>query len=52
MLKSIGIEKGKPFKPDAKTQVILRKAAREARAWFDARYETAFPPFFEGASGR
>ena len=31
-LKTIGIEKGKPFKPDAKTQAILNEAvARSAR---------------------
>jgi hypothetical protein len=39
MLKSIGIEKGKPFKPDAKTRSILDAAAREAHAYIDAVYE-------------
>lgn len=34
MLKSIGIEKGKAFKPDAATQTILRAAAQEAKAQF------------------
>jgi hypothetical protein len=34
MLKSIGIEKGKDFKPDAATQSILRSAAQEAQANF------------------
>jgi hypothetical protein len=49
-LKSIGIEKGKPFKPDAKTQEILEGAAREAHAWLDAQYETLFSPsYFEGS---
>jgi hypothetical protein len=49
-LKSIGIEKGKPFKPDAKTQEILMDAAHEARAWLDVRYESVFsPPYFEGS---
>jgi hypothetical protein len=48
-LKSIGIEKGKSFNPDSKTQDILNAAAREAKAWLEARYETAFSqPFFEG----
>jgi hypothetical protein len=48
-LKSIGIEKGKPFNPDAKTQDILNAAVREAHAWLDAKYETVFSrPFFEG----
>jgi hypothetical protein len=49
-LKSIDIEKGKPFNPDPKTQDILNSAAREAKAWLEARYETAFSqPFFEGS---
>ena len=48
-LKTIGIEKGKPFKPDAKTQKILNDAAREAHAWLDLKYEGVFsPPFNEG----
>jgi hypothetical protein len=48
-LKTIGIEKGKPFNPDADTQRILNDAAREARAWLDLKYETVFtPPFNEG----
>ncbi len=49
LLKSIGIEKNKPFNPDAKTQESLERGAREARAWFDARYKSAFPPFYEGS---
>ena len=48
MLRSIGIEKGKPFKPDPKTHDILNAAAREAQAWLDARYEAGFPSFYEG----
>jgi hypothetical protein len=47
-LKTIGIEKGKPFNPDAKTKEILNSAAREAQAWLDARYEAGFPSFYEG----
>ena len=50
MLKSIGIEQGKPFTPDAKAQEILTAAAREAHAWLDVEYEAAFsPPFNEGS---
>src|SRR5262249_30853810 len=45
-LKSIGIEKGKPFDPDAKTQEILTAAIREARAWLEQRYDVGFPPFW------
>ena len=49
-LKTIGIEKGKPFNPDAKTQKILNDAAREAHAWLDLKYEGHFaPPFNEGS---
>jgi hypothetical protein len=49
-LKSIGIEKGKPFSPSPKTQEILKKAAREAHAWLDAKYESVFSPaYFEGS---
>src|SRR5260221_7489014 len=38
-LKSIGIEKGKSFSPDAATQAILQGAACEAHAWLESRYE-------------
>jgi len=48
MLRSIGIEKGKPFKPDAKTQKILTAAIGETHAWLNARYETVFPPYYTG----
>ncbi len=49
MLKTIGIEKGKPFSPDESTRPILDNAIGEARAWIDAKYESMFvPPFFKG----
>ncbi len=48
MLRSIGIEKGKPFNPDPKTQESLQAAINEAHAWLNARYETAFPPYYKG----
>jgi hypothetical protein len=48
-LKSIGIEKGKGFTPDAPMQEILSGAAREAHAWLDLKYQGYFsPPFFDG----
>jgi hypothetical protein len=48
-LKTIGIEKGKPFKPDEKTKSILEKAAQEAHALIALQYEAGFvPPFFDG----
>ena len=48
-LKSIGIEKCKPFRPDEATKGILNVAAREAHAWMDLKYETMFLPYYEGA---
>ncbi|HEY6293545.1 MAG TPA: DUF1254 domain-containing protein [Terriglobia bacterium] len=48
-LKSICIEKGKPFSPDANTQDALKQAALEAHAWIEAHYEDVFvPPLNEG----
>ena len=48
-LKTIGIEKGKGFNPDAKTQGILKDAAREAHALLVARYEASLAsPYYEG----
>jgi hypothetical protein len=49
VLKTLGIEKGKPFNPDAKARTILDDAAREARAFIEMQYEALFvPPFNEG----
>ncbi|MDH6230381.1 hypothetical protein M2281_000953 [Mesorhizobium soli] len=48
-LKTIGIEKGKPFNPDGSTQDILNKAAGEAHAWLDEKYEGLFQPLFKGS---
>lgn len=49
MLRSVGIEKGKPFTPDEKTREIFDSAAREAHAEIALKYEAGFvPPFFEG----
>ncbi|KQW70425.1 hypothetical protein ASE17_16150 [Phenylobacterium sp. Root77] len=47
MLRSIGIEKGKPFAPDAATREILIAAAQEAKLFFDQGYE-AFAPYYDG----
>jgi hypothetical protein len=48
-LKTIGVEKRKPFNPDATTQKILNDAAREAHAWSDNQYESVFAtPFNPG----
>jgi hypothetical protein len=42
-LKTLGIEKGKPFTPDEKTLAALDAAGREAHALLSARYEEGFP---------
>jgi len=49
-LKSIGIEKGKPFRPDSKTKEILQRAIKEAHAWLADKYEHNYfpPPFYDG----
>ena len=47
-LKSIGIEKGKSFTPDAETKAMLDKAAREAGALLEQRFDAGFPAFYEG----
>ena len=48
-LKTLGIEKGKPFKPDAKTKTIFNKAAQEAHAVIGMKYDAGFAsPFFPG----
>jgi hypothetical protein len=49
ILKTVGIEKGKPFLPDTPTKVILEGCAKEARALIERQYENSFlPPFNEG----
>jgi hypothetical protein len=48
--RSIGIEKGKPFKPDAQLLATLDEAAQEARSWIESRYVMLFsPPYYDGA---
>ena len=49
-LKSIGIEKGKPFKPDDTTKAALMSAAREAGAFLEAKYDAGITPFFSATS--
>lgn len=49
-LRTLGIEKGKSFAPDARTREIMNEAAREASQWLDLQYEASLsPPFYEGA---
>jgi hypothetical protein len=51
-LKSLGIEKGKPFKPDAKTTKLLDAGAREARAILENMYDKGWGTFFDGKQWR
>jgi hypothetical protein len=46
LLKSIGIEKGKPFNPDPKTAEILAAAAQEAHAWCEDRWLSVLSPYY------
>lgn len=48
-LKSIGIEKGKPFSPDDTAKLALNDAASEARALLDMSYENLFYPYFDSS---
>ncbi len=49
-LKTIGIEKGRPFAPDDKTRRIFNLAAHEAHSLLVNRLETSYfpPPYFDG----
>jgi hypothetical protein len=48
-LRTLGIEKGKAFDPDARTREIMNDAAQEARLWLDLQYEASLsPPFYDG----
>jgi hypothetical protein len=49
-LKSLGIEKGKSFKPDDATKAQLTSATREAGTWLEAKYDAGLPPFFSATS--
>jgi hypothetical protein len=46
LLKSIGIEKRKPFNPDLQSSKNLAIAAQEAYAWFENRFLTALPAYY------
>jgi hypothetical protein len=48
-LRTLGIEKGKAFNPDAATREIMTCAAQEARQRLELKYEASLlPPFYEG----
>ena len=49
-LKSLGIEKGKPFAPSETTKALLTSGAKEAGTWLAQRYDAELPPFFSPTS--
>jgi hypothetical protein len=49
VLRTLGIEKGKPFRPDIDRRMLLGAAALEAHDSLDARFEASLAPFYEGA---
>jgi len=46
--RTIGIEKGKPFRPDETTRRISNRAANDAHTWLDLKYESMFSPYYDG----
>ncbi len=51
-LKSLGIEKGKPFDPDRQTTKLLDAGAQEAEAFLEGMYDKGWPSFFENTQWR
>jgi hypothetical protein len=47
-LRTLGIEKGKPFEPSETTKKALSNGIEEAHEWFAAKYDAGLPPFFDG----
>ena len=47
-IRSVGIEKAKPFQPDAPTQALLNAGAADAHTWLEALYSPGFAPFYPG----
>lgn len=51
-LKSLGIEKGRPFSPDKRTTKLLTAGAQEAKAILEGMYDKGWGTFFEGRQWR
>lgn len=49
-LKSIGIEKGKPFSPTEQTKRLLETGIKEAQVLLEAKYDAGLPPYFSETS--
>jgi hypothetical protein len=46
-LRTLGIEKGRPYKPNAKVQEAMKEGIAEAKALLVQRYDAGFPPYWE-----
>ena len=51
-LKSLGIEKGKPFNPDQETTKVLNAAANQAGVYLEGMYDEGWPVFVENGQWR
>lgn len=49
-LKSLGIEKGKPFAPDDAIKALFGSATQDAHTWLEAKYNAGMPTFFSPTS--
>jgi len=47
-LRALGIEKGKPFEPDAQRKALLEAGISEAKAYLAGIYDAGFPEFNPG----
>ncbi|HET9156573.1 MAG TPA: DUF1254 domain-containing protein, partial [Myxococcaceae bacterium] len=48
-LRSVGIEKGKPFEADPRMQGLLNAGAADAHLWLEEMYSPGFAPFYPGS---
>src|SRR5262249_37598798 len=49
-LKTLGIQKGKPFNPNDATKTFLASAVRDAGVELEKKYDAGLPPFFSEKS--
>ena len=49
ILRSIGIERGKPFAPTPETDALLEAGIRDTQIALEAKYDAGFPPFWDGS---
>ena len=49
-LRSLGIEKGKPFNPSDAMKALMTSAAKEGGVWLETKYDAGLPPFFSPTS--